>query len=182
MRAYKCRTDKGIEELTEEELYGTAERMVWALLRKHYKGYYSHHEDMAQEILLALHNSMPRYDPDKGLIYSYILTIARRKAISYIKKLATRAKHETEITDEMAENLQAPQEVTPQAELLAWIAKLRSICTPQEKELIDLVLDGVNPNSPKVYGVMHIKIGQLKSIWQSIVNKAKKQGRPEEYT
>lgn len=184
-RTYRCLTKAGIITLTEDELYVETTRIIWSVLNRKYEGYYPYHEDMAQEVTAIVFKAMERYDPDKGMAYSYIKTIACRRIYDAAKRINTQHRHEIALTDEMADVIPAINPPEERESLKAWYAELRKRLTKEEREALELKLDGLTNTA--IYNALHpggeykARIGPTISIiWESIVAKALELGHPEE--
>lgn len=183
-RTYRCKTNQGIVDFTDDELIAEAEKIVWDTLLHKYSGYEEYHEDMAQDILLAITKAMNRYDPDKGMVFAYIKTIATRRACSCALMIRRRKSHTVPLTDEMERTLTHKPRIE-NYELSEWVDRLKERLTPEELIVVQLTMEGAD--NAEIYAALHpgsppqTRVGRgLSSIWASIREKAKELGKPED--
>lgn len=178
-RTYKCLTKTGLQLLTEDELYGEAQIVIWSILKHSYSSFEQYHEDIAQDVTIIVFQAMEKYNPDKGMVYAYIKTIAKRRISSAVLKINRYQHRYIRLTDEMAAYISAPEPRAPddaQERLQDWIEKLKQHCTVEERTVIDLCLKGLS--NIEIYNAMHpganrTRIGSAVSrIWGSIRKKA----------
>lgn len=74
----------GAMELCIKE-YGS---LVWNLVKRHVSSH-SSAEDIVQEVFTEIWKSAARFDPSKGSEITYIATIARRRAIDWVRRQNT---------------------------------------------------------------------------------------------
>lgn len=185
-RTYRCLTKTGLRDVGEDELYNEAQTVIWSILKHSYSSFEPYHEDIAQDITVIVFRAMERYDPDKGMVYAYIKTIAKRRISSAVLKITRYQRRFVELTDELAAVIPDPGPRGPDDEerelLQDWIDKLKQRCTDEERTVIDLRLDGLG--NIEIYNAMHpgadkTRIGSAVSrIWESITKKALELGRP----
>lgn len=183
-RTYRCRTNKGIVDYTDDELIAEAEKIVWDVLHHKYTGYKQYHEDMAQDLLLAITKAMDRYDPAKGMVFAYIKTIVMRRAYSCALMIRRRSSHEARLTDEM-EQVLTHRPRLENYELTDWVDRLKERLTDEELIVVQLTMEGAD--NAEIYAALHPgsppqpRVGQaLAKLWRSIREKAKDLGKPED--
>ncbi|MBM7790092.1 sigma-70 family RNA polymerase sigma factor [Tenggerimyces flavus] len=80
--------EKAFAELYEvlaDRVYGLARRVV---------GDDTDAEDIAQEVFVQLWQTAPRYDPARGSVHSWVMTITHRRAVDKVRAVRTRRSHE----------------------------------------------------------------------------------------
>lgn len=129
------------------------------------------HEDVVQEILLAIHAKRNSFDPDQYFL-PWMYAISRYKIIDYLRKNGERLKSSVSIDDEL-ENLEVvmSNEIGSRLDLVALCDSL----PPKQKEVIRLVkIEGLSISETAArtgYSVSDIKISvhrALKTLKQQI--------------
>ncbi|MFJ1655267.1 sigma-70 family RNA polymerase sigma factor [Streptomyces sp. NPDC088337] len=67
-----------------EELYGLVSGPIYGLVRRVVRDP-AQSEEVAQEVLLELWRSAPRFDPGRGSALSWVLTLAHRRAVDRVR-------------------------------------------------------------------------------------------------
>lgn len=76
-------------------------------------------EDVVQEVFLSLWNSTNRYDPERGSLRTYLLTIAHRRAVDVVRSEEARTRREeTSPPDDNAVDIDEEVWVRSQSEMV----------------------------------------------------------------
>ncbi len=86
----------GGDQQAFEELYGLVSGPVFGLVRRIVRDP-AQSEEVAQEVLLELWRSAPRFDPGRGSALAWILTLAHRRAVDRVR--SARAASERELRE-----------------------------------------------------------------------------------
>ncbi|WP_301184400.1 sigma-70 family RNA polymerase sigma factor [Streptomyces sp. 6-11-2] len=76
-----------------EELYGLVSGPIYGLVRRVVRDP-AQSEEVAQEVLLELWRSAPRFDPGRGSALSWVLTLAHRRAVDRVRSVRAAGERE----------------------------------------------------------------------------------------
>ncbi|MGW2931598.1 sigma-70 family RNA polymerase sigma factor [Streptomyces sp. NPDC001156] len=104
----------GGDQKAFEDLYGLVSGPVFGLVRRVVRDP-AQSEEVAQEVLLELWRSAPRFDPGRGSALSWILTLAHRRAVDRVRSARAAGEREQRETrrahhpafDQVAEEVEA---------------------------------------------------------------------------
>jgi RNA polymerase sigma-70 factor (ECF subfamily) len=97
-----------------------------------------HSEDVLQETFIRIWNGARTYDASKGRLYTWMLNIARNKAIDKLRSKEAGASKLTEDIDSSLVFINTQQQIHFVPELVD-IKELTERLRPEQKELLDLV-------------------------------------------
>jgi RNA polymerase sigma-70 factor (ECF subfamily) len=148
--------DAAVAEVMEQ--YGS---LVWAIARRLTRNP-SDAEDAVQEIFTDVWRSAHRFDPAAGSEKVFITTIARRRLIDRMRRVANRVQTETEdVLDQLGFHTpDTAAEIGVEAERAARVvAKLR----PEQRQVIELgLLHGLSHSD--IAGVTGLPLGTVKTF------------------
>jgi RNA polymerase sigma-70 factor (ECF subfamily) len=95
-------------------------------------------QDLTQEVFLRAWTRISQFDPEKGSLYTWVLTIARRLAIDYVRSQDARAAQATtSIGGDRPSNVNVEQDVVASAEAKRVQDALGRL-EPQKRRLLEL--------------------------------------------
>ncbi|MFF1378158.1 sigma-70 family RNA polymerase sigma factor [Streptomyces sp. NPDC058308] len=77
-----------------EELYGLVSGPVFGLVRRVLRDH-AQSEEVAQEVLVEVWRTAPRFDPGRGSALSWILTLTHRRAVDRVRSVRAARERET---------------------------------------------------------------------------------------
>jgi RNA polymerase sigma-70 factor (ECF subfamily) len=147
--------DAAVAEVMEQ--YGS---LVWAIARRLTRNP-SDAEDAVQEIFTDVWRSAHRFDPAAGSEKVFITTIARRRLIDRMRRVANRVQTESEdVLDQLGFHTPDTAEIGVEAERAARVvAQLR----PEQRKVIELgLLHGLSHSD--IAGVTGLPLGTVKTF------------------
>lgn len=174
VKMYLCKTSKGNEYFTEEQIYKEVQRISTQILRKHYWGYTEYHDDLIQDVAVELFNAMHRYSPSRGEINGFIFGVASREISTQIRKIIRQQSHQIRLTDEMAAIIPSPDIMGNADAERDYISEFEKYLNATERKVLEMKLDGMN--NTQIYNKLHRtkrkRIGKaMQGIWESIERK-----------
>ncbi|WP_420824884.1 ECF RNA polymerase sigma factor SigK [Streptomyces coryli] len=79
-----------------EELYGLVSAPVYGLVRRVLRDA-AQSEEVAQEVLLEVWRTAPRYDPERGAGRTWVLTLAHRRAVDRVRSVRAAREREERV-------------------------------------------------------------------------------------
>ncbi|MBO0872631.1 MAG: ECF RNA polymerase sigma factor SigK [Pseudonocardia sp.] len=79
-----------------ERLYPMVAGAVWGMVRRLVRDP-AQSEEVAQEVLVEIWRTAPRYDPSKGSALTWALTMAHRRAVDRVRSAQARVERETRV-------------------------------------------------------------------------------------
>lgn len=173
---YNCQTESGRKRLTEEDICLIAQPVINGVLRGCYARYSAEHDDLSQEVLIAVIAAMPKYDAERGTIEAFIHGIATRNVSKQVKKIIRRQSHEVELVEAIfAPSNEPAYEGNSQEEFERLITSFEKLLTKKERKALEMRLNGagnteiyntLNPRKKKKY------IGKaMVGFWKRIAEK-----------
>ncbi|GGZ92688.1 sigma-70 family RNA polymerase sigma factor [Streptomyces echinoruber] len=121
-----------------EELYGLVAGPVFGLVRRVLRDA-AQAEEVAQEVLLELWRSAPKFDPDRGSALSWVLTLAHRRAVDRVR--SARAAGEREQRDYLRSSATAFDQVAEEVEAgleREWVRRCLDRLTTLQRQSVTL--------------------------------------------
>lgn len=95
-------------------------------------------QDLTQEVFLRAWTRIAQFDPEKGTLYTWLLTIARRQAIDYVRSLEARVGQQTSgLEQDRASAVNVERDVASADEARRVRAALDRL-DPQKRQLLEL--------------------------------------------
>lgn len=174
MKNYK--TDAGIRAFTEAELIAEAYKHIRHVLKAKYGKYKAEHDDMAQDVILAVYKAaMNRYNPDKGTIEAFLYGVAEKQLAKAARPIEKRPQT-VSLSDELANTLPAKDEtedVEDDAEAI--LQEFGKTLTKRERKALRLKAEGLT--NTQIYNALHPRakkrrIGQaMTAFWKTVGKK-----------
>jgi RNA polymerase sigma-70 factor (ECF subfamily) len=94
-------------------------------------------EEVAQEVLVEVWRTAPRYDPDRGSVIAWVLTMAHRRAVDRVRseQAASSRERRAALLDHETEFDEVVEEVETRLERDAVRACLRGLSEPQRQSV-----------------------------------------------
>jgi RNA polymerase sigma-70 factor (ECF subfamily) len=119
-------------------------------------------EELVHDIFVELWRRAGQYDPSRGAIGTWIITIARSRAIDALRSRARRPTGETPATERIAPDAERPDRLAVQrADAVAVAAALRALSVEQRQALELAYFDGLSQS--EIAATLGIPIGTVKS-------------------
>lgn len=175
-RTYNCQTESGRKRLTEEDICLIAQPIINGVLRGRYAHYGADHDDISQEVLIAVLAAMPRYDAERGTIEAFIHGITTRNVSKQVGKINRRQSHEVELKEAIFAPSNEPAfEGNSQEDFESFIEDFEKTLTKKERKALEMRISGagnteiynaLNPRKKKKY------IGKaMVGFWKRIAEK-----------
>lgn len=95
-------------------------------------------QDLTQEVFLRAWTRIAQFDPEKGSLYTWLLTIARRQAIDYVRSLDARVEQATStLQPDRASSADVEREVSD-ADSARRVRIALEKLEPQKRQLLEL--------------------------------------------
>lgn len=128
----------GGDQRAFEDLYGLVSGPVFGLVRRVVRDP-AQSEEVAQEVLLELWRSAARFDPGRGSAFSWILTLAHRRAVDRVR--SARAAGEREQREALRHGTPAFDQVTEEVEAgleREWVRRCLERLTALQRQSVTL--------------------------------------------
>lgn len=123
------------EEQALAEIYDRFGGMIYPLLLR-LTGDRGVAEELLQDVFLTVWRSAPTWDPRRGSVQSWIVTIARHRAIDYLR---SRKNPSLPLLHDVASNEMGPDEVAVSASLSSAVRESVDALPPIYKDVLDTV-------------------------------------------
>ena len=143
-------------DIVYQQLRAPVQRLVQAVLRDEAQA-----EEVAQEVLLEVWRTAARYDPARGSVTAWVLTIAHHRAVDRVRAASAATAREQRAMpppaawDQVGE---AAQEAVDRERLERGVSQL----TPRQQEVIRLAFYGGN-SYERVARILGVPAGTVKS-------------------
>jgi RNA polymerase sigma-70 factor (ECF subfamily) len=145
-----------------ERLYPMVAGPVWGMVRRVVRDP-AQSEEVAQEVLVEIWRTAPRYDPARGSAQTWALTLAHRRAVDRVRSAQARAERETRVGaesidrefDQVAETVAASLEQEQVRHCLGTLTEL-------QRESVQLAYYGGRTYS-EVATLLRVPLGTVKT-------------------
>lgn len=174
MRIYRCRTDQGIADFTEEDLWQFGTKIVKRLLNSKYPAQERYHDDLLQEAMCAIYKSMDSYNSEKGTLNGFVYGTANRAIAKKTRDIARQKCREVGLTDALlaatgeSDNYDSEDDEAFEKML----AEFEKTLNKSERKALEMKLGGAS--NVEIYNALHPRyprkrIGQaMTTFWDRI--------------
>lgn len=173
------KTDAGIRAFTEAELVAEAYKHIRRVLKAKYGKYKAEHDDMAQDVILAVYKAaLTRYNPEKGTLEAFLYGVAEKQLAKAVRPIERRPQT-VSLTDELANTISASDDtdsIEDDAEII--LREFGKTLTKKEQKALRLKAEGLT--NTQIYNALHPRakkrrIGQaMTALWKTVGRKYEK--------